>query len=1053
VIIRRLFLDGYGRFMGREIEFSGGLQVVLGANEQGKTTLRSFITDMLYGQKAAGPQRQYDESHHLRRPWADDRAYGGRMTYLLDTGQKFEIRRVFERGNESVHVLNLSDGRDITGDFALTGNEELELAAQQLGLSKAIFANVAVIGHNSLESLGDEDALLQISERIAALADTADEFSSSAAAVSHLDAYTARIGRLVPNSKRPLPLARARLSQVETERAEALRVREEVAGLEKRLRSARAELETLRRKQAKLELQLRRLEHTARITRLQKAENIQHQIETLTQRLFSLAKAKDFPLEQDDVFNRALNAMETAREQVARTEARMTELLRRHQEASQSLKHDAVEIQDLPEQFEDRLKELDTQIARLRDFIEDFDKAQQTVREAIAQAERELEDLPDFTALNAEPLAWINQQATSFSLALQERDHAVGAFKRLEADCDRREAELAQPEKVFGQFEDFPAQARDHAVEAKLSEERCAQQRKRIEEAQRDLEIHEEDLPNFRAMTLFGALLSIILLIIAALTGNKGIYFAEIFALGVLVYNMAHWVHARLTLRQLQHAAEAAGEEIERLERATAEREQAIDAIIREAGCESFRELEALYEQYIKGRNELEARREELEPHRSRARVEESHVAGKLERLQTAFADLHETVKTEDAVEAAAARAIAKYQEYRELSRRREEQMEQLETLTLECDRANEKLAAKEAEEKQLSLEVRKLLREAGYKEEANHTSALGALRAYGIRIAQLRPRRARADALIQQADEFGQQLEQDRRELQQAKEDLSQLLDNVGVDAVDEYRALAAQAREYREARILRTSLGEQFDTLLGNDSLESLRAEAEREDNDVPLPLEEAPDLKAALEHVVAETDSRSREIHSLELAIAERCAGLRTINEIEEEQAAVSQRVEDLQLELEAAAHAAALIEEVARDRHARIAPVLAQTASRYLSRITNNAYTELQLDRGLQVMVRVPQTDQLQSAPQKNLSKGTVDQIYLALRLALVTCLSEEGERVPMLLDDPFANYDDVRLAQALALLTELKELPQILLFTCRDDVADSARRLQVPVLAL
>ena len=164
-------------------------------------------------------------------------------------------------------------------------------------------------------------------------------------------------------------------------------------------------------------------------------------------------------------------------------------------------------------------------------------------------------------------------------------------------------------------------------------------------------------------------------------------------------------------------------------------------------------------------------------------------------------------------------------------------------------------------------------------------------------------------------------------------------------------------------------------------------------------------------------------------------------------------MSQRVEDLQLELEAAAHAAALIEEVARDRHARIAPVLAQTASRYLSRITNNAYTELQLDRGLQVMVRVPQTDQLQSAPQKNLSKGTVDQIYLALRLALVTCLSEEGERVPMLLDDPFANYDDARLAQALALLTELKELPQILLFTCRDDVADSARRLQVPVLAL
>jgi len=56
-------------------------------------------------------------------------------------------------------------------------------------------------------------------------------------------------------------------------------------------------------------------------------------------------------------------------------------------------------------------------------------------------------------------------------------------------------------------------------------------------------------------------------------------------------------------------------------------------------------------------------------------------------------------------------------------------------------------------------------------------------------------------------------------------------------------------------------------------------------------------------------------------------------------------------------------------------------------------------------------------------------------------------------VPMLLDDPFANYDDVRLERALSLLVSLKEVPQILLFTCRDDVADTARRLRVPVLAL
>ncbi|HQE81671.1 MAG TPA: AAA family ATPase [Candidatus Hydrogenedentes bacterium] len=1053
MIIRKLFLDGYGRFMGREIQFTDGLQVVLGANEQGKTTMRNFITDMLYGQKASSTQRRYEESHLLRRPWDDNGVYAGRMTYCLDNGQEFEVHRTFDRKSESVQVFNHTHGREITGEFPMGRNREIEFAAHHLGLSKVIFANLAVIGHASLESLGDADALLQIGEKIASLADTADEASSSAAAVKHLDAYVARIGRLVPNSKRPLPLAKARVEQLDAELSEARRARDDVAGLDGRLRTARNQVQALRTKQANLERQIRKLEQTERHNRLHKAETVQGHIESLTQRLFSLAKAKDFPLEQEDVFHAALNAVETAREQVARTEARVEELLRRYREASRNLENDAVEIQDIPEQFENPLKELDTQVARLRDFTEDLEKAQQTARDEIAHAEQELEALPDFETFDADPMACINQHANSFSLAQQERDRARELLNRLEAERERRETELALPKEVFSRFDDFPAQARDYAVETKLSEERCAQHRKRIEEAQRDLEGHEQDLPNFRVMAIFGALLAVILLVFASVTGNKGIYLVEVFALGVFAYNTAHWLHARLNLRQLRGIIDGAEAEIARLEEEKASRETDMNDIVHQAECGSFRELEAMYERFVKERNELGTLLADLEHHQHQARVEESHVAQKLERLHEIFSALGETIQSEEDVSPAAAQAIVKYQRYCETKRRREEQQRQLDSLAVEARRSAEKLAAKEEQEKRLSLEVRKLLRNAGYKEEANHTSALGALRAYGIRIAQLRPRRANAEALKQQADEFAQQLEQDRRELEQAQEDLSQLLDNVGVDSVEEYRALAAQAREYREARIKRASLGEQLDTLLGNDTFESLRDAVQDGDSEEQLLLEDGPALRAAFEYGQKELEARGKEIHSLELAIAERCAGLRSINEIEEERASVAQRVEDLQLELDAAAHAAAIIEEVAHDRHARVAPSLARTASRYLHHITDGAYSQLVLNKNLQVTVRIPQTEKLNTSPEKHLSKGTVDQIYLALRLALVTNLCEEGESVPMLLDDPFANYDDVRLERALTLLKELNAVPQILLFTCREDVAETAHTLGVPVLAL
>jgi len=650
-------------------------------------------------------------------------------------------------------------------------------------------------------------------------------------------------------------------------------------------------------------------------------------------------------------------------------------------------------------------------------------------------------------------MAWINQQANAFSLAQQERDRAAEILKRHEEERERRETELALPKEVFSRFEDFPAQARDYAVETKLSEERCAQQRKRIEDAQRDLEAHEEEMPNFRVMTVFGALLAIILPVIAAVTGNKGIYIVEPFALGVFVYNAAYWVHARLNLRQQHLVIDQAEAEIARLEEERAQRENSMNEIVHEAGCESFRELEALYERYVKERNELETLLEELGHHEHQARVEEAHVSQMLERLQKSFRELGETIETEEDVAVAASQVLTKYQRYVEAKHRRQEQQRQLDNLKVEARRSGEKLGAKEDEEKRLSLEVRKLLRDAGYKEEAGHTSALGALRAYGIRIAQLRPRRASADALKQQADEFTQQLEQDRQELERAQEELSHFLSNVGVDSVEEYRTLAAQAREYREARIKRASLEEQLDTLLGNDTFESLRESVQQQNEGEQLLLEDGSALKTAFEETKSELEARSNEIHSLELAIAERCAGLRSINEIEEERAAVAQRVEDFELELEAAAHAAAIIEEVALDRHARIAPNLANTASHYLRHITNGAYSELVLNKNLQITVRIPQTDKLNTSPEKNLSKGTVDQIYLALRLALVTTLCQEGERLPMLLDDPFANYDDARLEQALRLLARLDALPQILLFTCREDVAETARKLGVPVLEL
>ena len=67
----------------------------------------------------------------------------------------------------------------------------------------------------------------------------------------------------------------------------------------------------------------------------------------------------------------------------------------------------------------------------------------------------------------------------------------------------------------------------------------------------------------------------------------------------------------------------------------------------------------------------------------------------------------------------------------------------------------------------------------------------------------------------------------------------------------------------------------------------------------------------------------------------------------------------------------------------------------------------------------------------------LSKGTADQLYLAVRLAVCDLVLPGENPAPLVLDDALVNFDGQRLALALNLLRELAQTRQILLFTCQN----------------
>ena len=78
--------------------------------------------------------------------------------------------------------------------------------------------------------------------------------------------------------------------------------------------------------------------------------------------------------------------------------------------------------------------------------------------------------------------------------------------------------------------------------------------------------------------------------------------------------------------------------------------------------------------------------------------------------------------------------------------------------------------------------------------------------------------------------------------------------------------------------------------------------------------------------------------------------------------------------------------------------------------------------------------------------KNLSIGTIDQLYLSLRIGAGMEISEE--KLPIILDEAFAYWDQARLENILKYLNEEFKDRQIILFTCTNREKEALQKLGI-----
>ncbi|KAB0578298.1 AAA domain-containing protein [Fusobacterium naviforme] len=106
-------------------------------------------------------------------------------------------------------------------------------------------------------------------------------------------------------------------------------------------------------------------------------------------------------------------------------------------------------------------------------------------------------------------------------------------------------------------------------------------------------------------------------------------------------------------------------------------------------------------------------------------------------------------------------------------------------------------------------------------------------------------------------------------------------------------------------------------------------------------------------------------------------------------------------------------------------------LNQRSSELIRGVTGGIYSSLSIDQNLNVYLNTSE----KLIPLEQVSAGTMDQVYLALRLAAAELMQKGSFHLPLLFDDSFVNYDEERLRTVLSWLPVAFPDMQVLIFTC------------------
>jgi len=300
-----------------------------------------------------------------------------------------------------------------------------------------------------------------------------------------------------------------------------------------------------------------------------------------------------------------------------------------------------------------------------------------------------------------------------------------------------------------------------------------------------------------------------------------------------------------------------------------------------------------------------------------------------------------------------------------------------------------------------------------------------------------VRESESQRDIARNEVEIIGQQLRQLEGRFKEYQEAVVQLLDAGGTDDPEEFRRRAGQndyrrgLEQKRAEHLVRlqqlSGPGEQFDGFkqaLAQASPQPL----EDSSRDIAEQIEENAQSRNALLIEQGEVGTLLSQLTSEEESSALRVRKNVLIEELREQAREWSKLTiaEELLLRTRM---------KFQEERQ----PAVIQHAQKFFATITDQRYDRLYSPPGEQTLTVTERTGARKQPSE--LSRGTREQLYLALRFGLIREFGERMERLPVVVDEVLVNFDPDRARRAAAAFVELSRTNQVLVFTCHPETVD------------